>query len=484
MNSASPLTQEIYHHINGLKHINIVDGTGFSAIFVVNTPIFDNSGVAHGVEHMVFRRSVAFPKSETLFQLSSLTDAKINASTLADTTYFHCQSQSAETFILAINYLLNGLFNPIFDTEDMHCEIHNGNNKGVIYRELIGIEQATHQGAKSPRNNIQDDFCYGGVSTSIGDLTLTDLKMFHQRYYQATNITLVTANADIEQISNLVGLLPKKQSSKQKKIALDKHKNPSQQHASKEFQQTKYSEAINKLIHVYHLWLQQPHLQKVVNYRDIKSADKPLTSNSDALPVISKGDLIVPLVILSDRLIKGAVNDKSINIAIKTSSNIQLLPQILSKLCQQAKRQLSINELNAHKNQTYVTDERNTLWLTNIEANEYILANIASYIISAYPKFLTPRCHGLCYAIQALTIENSAYLAIFSVFDIYPNTRLKNILFCLESLSEDSHFISMSLALAKIKYCQTYQVNNSQVVNITPTDISAYLQTLSNRSHL
>ena len=218
--------------------------------------------------------------------------------------------------------------------------------------------------------------------------------------------------------------------------------------------------------------------------RDIKSADKPLTSNSDALPVISKGDLIVPLVILSDRLIKGAVNDKSINIAIKTSSNIQLLPQILSKLCQQAKRQLSINELNAHKNQTYVIDERNTLWLTNIEANEYILANIASYIISAYPKFLTPRCQGFCYAIQALTIENSAYLAIFSVFDIYPNTRLKNILFCLESLSEDSHFISMSLALAKIKYCQTYQVNNSQVVNITPTDISAYLQTLSNRSHL
>ena len=484
MNSASPLTQDIYIHINGLRHINIVDDTSFSAVFVVNTPIFDNSGVAHGVEHMVFRRSVAFPKPETLFQLTSLTDAKINASTLTDTTYFHCESQNADTFILAINYLLNGLFNPIFDTQDMHCEIHDGNNKGVIYRELIGIEHATNLGAKSHANNTQDDFCYGGISTSIGDLTVTDLKMFHQRFYQATNITLVTANADMEQISNLVELLPKKKLSKQKKVALYKHKNSSQQHASLEFQQTKYSEAINKLIHVYHLWLQQPHLQKVANYRDIKSADKPLTSNPDTLPVISQSDLIVPLVILSDRLTKGAVDGKPINVAIKSSSKIQLLPQIFSKLCQQAKRQLSINELNVHKNDIFVTDERNTLWLTNIEATEHILANIASYIINAYPKFLTPRCQGFCYATQALTIEDSAYLAIFSAFDIYPTTRLKNVLFCLESLSEDSHFISMSLALAKIKYCQRYQSNNSQIVNITPTDISAYLQMLSRRSLL
>ena len=81
MNSASPLTQDIYIHINGLRHINIVDDTSFSAVFVVNTPIFDNSGVAHGVEHMVFRRSVAFPKPETLFQLTSLSGTPPSART-------------------------------------------------------------------------------------------------------------------------------------------------------------------------------------------------------------------------------------------------------------------------------------------------------------------------------------------------------------------------------------------------------------------
>ena len=133
------MTEDIYCHENGLQHINLIDDEGFSALFVVNTPIFDNSGVAHGVEHMVFRRSTAFPQAETLFQLTSLTDAKINASTCANKTYFHCQSQCSYTFMLAIKYLLNGLFAPRFDAEDLRCEIYGGDNKGVIYQELIGI---------------------------------------------------------------------------------------------------------------------------------------------------------------------------------------------------------------------------------------------------------------------------------------------------------------------------------------------------------
>lgn len=148
------MTEDIYRHKNGLKHINITNSDGFNALFVVNTPIFDNSGVAHAVEHMVFRGSIAFPKPETLFQLTSLTDAKINASTFAHTTYYHCQSQCTHTFMLAINYLLNGLFNPIFDADDLLCEIHDGKDKGVIYQELIASEQADQKVQKKTINII------------------------------------------------------------------------------------------------------------------------------------------------------------------------------------------------------------------------------------------------------------------------------------------------------------------------------------------
>ena len=496
------MTEDIYRHQNGLKHINMVNSDGFSALFVVNTPIFDNSGVAHAVEHMVFRRSTAFPKPETLFQLTSLTDAKINASTFADTTYFHCQSQCSHTFILAINYLLNGLFNPIFDTEDLHCEIHDGNDKGVIYQELIGSEQADQQ---STKENDKNNFCYGGISASIGDLSLNDLTVFHQSFYQACNITLVTANADIEQISHLISLLPKQPNqsnqSKQIKVALDKYRKQSQEnlqkstqkHKSNEHHQKKYSQAINQLITLYHLWLQDPYHQEIDDYREIKSANKSLVTNAETLPVLSRSNLIPSLVNLSYKLVKEANKDQAIgidikDIGIKQSASTRLLPNLFTQLCQQAKNNLTNHKLTSneltmnkalfHRNQACASDQRSALWLTDIGATEEKLANITSYIISAYPRFLAPRCQGLCYATQALTIENSAYLVIYTAFDVSPETRLKEVPLCLLRLSQDDSFISTSLVLAKIKYCKVYQVSNREVMNITSTDISAYLQML------
>lgn len=482
------MTEDIYRHKNGLKHINITNSDGFNALFVVNTPIFDNSGVAHAVEHMVFRGSIAFPKPETLFQLTSLTDAKINASTFAHTTYYHCQSQCTHTFMLAINYLLNGLFNPIFDADDLLCEIHDGKDKGVIYQELIASEQADQ---KSTEENDKHNFYYGGISTSIGDLSLTDLTSFHLRFYHTNNITLVTANADIEQIAALISVLPKQSEPVNK--AVDKYKKQSQddvesnmqEHVKKnennEHNKKKYSQAINKLIFTYHLWLQDPYYQEIDDYRDIEIANKPLVTNTDILPVPPRSNLIPPLVTLSNKLIKEAINDHTINTGIKHLSNKTFLPNLFTKLCQQAKKQLNSNELNHHKNQAYASDQRNALWLTDIDDTEQKLANITSYIISAYPRFLAPRCQGLCYATQALTIENSAYLAIYSAFDVNPNTRLKEVPLCLLRLSQDNSFISMSLALAKIKYCQAYRINNNQIMNITSTDISSYLQALANR---
>tara|TARA_R110001592_G_scaffold7678_4_gene42582 strand:- start:7564 stop:9024 length:1461 start_codon:yes stop_codon:yes gene_type:complete len=482
------MTEDIYRHQNGLKHINIINSEDFSALFVVNTPIFDNSGVAHGVEHMVFRRSTAFPHPETLFQLTSLTDAKINASTCTDTTYFHCQSQCSHTFMLAINYLLNGLFNPIFDTEDLHCEIHDGNDKGVIYQELIGSEQEDRKSTKEKDKNY---FCYGGISASIGDLSLNDLTAFHQRFYQASNITLVTANADIEQIANLIALLPKQdRQSKQIKIALDKNSKNKQDGDSKRYQQKKYSQEINKLITVYHLWLQDPYHQEIDDYKEIACTNKVLEIHQNTLSVLPQSNLISPLIILLEQRIKEAsivqVNNMDIESkGVKQSVNTIRLPSLFTALYQKAKKQLTYNELSVYLSHAYVCDQSNVLWIAQVSDAEKKLATITSYIISAYPRFLAPRCQGLCYATHALTIENSAYLAIYSAFDVSPETRLKEVLLCLLKLSQDDTFINTSLALAKIKYCLVYQVNNNQVnnnqvMNITSTDISAYLQMLIN----
>lgn len=514
----------MYRHENGLKHINIINNEGFSALFVVNTPIFDNSGVAHGVEHGVFRCSSSFPQPETLFQLTSLTDAKINASTFADSTYFHCQSQCADTFNLAIEYLLNGLFLPIFDKEYLSCEVYDGQSKdkakGVIYRELIGIEQASKANAKSDEsdnsenseeNDTKEEFNYGGVSSTIGELTLKELTAFHQRFYQASNMTLVTANADIEKVSRLISLLPvsaireknsqaeslKNQSITQMKNATDINDNETERH------QTKYSPAINTLINAYYLTLQTPNYLHVDNYTSLDNV--ALETMAKAKPKADNAGVIAPLVSLSDKYLEAANNEQRIDISNKAKANTKtasqtLLPKLFNTLCLEAKERFELNDVpgkNLNRNAlcadelsqskdkikkleaVSVCNQHNALWLTKISSAEHAIANIASYIVSAYPAFLARRCQGLCYATQALTIENSTYFAVYSAFDVAPDEQLNTITPCLLALGEDKGFIRASLALAKRKYCRVYQVNSSNINDISQKDISGYLQRIA-----
>ena len=553
MSVAAPLIDNMYRHENGLKHINIVNNEGFSALFVVNTPIIDDSGVAHGVEHGVFRRSLAFENPETLFQLTALTDAKINASTFADTTYFHCQSPCEYTFNLAIEYLLNGLFSPVFDEEYLNGEVYDGKVKGVIYRELIGIEhtksnnEIKEKKEISETSEIEGEFNYGGVSSTIGDLTLKEIRAFHQRFYQASNITLVTANADIENISTLISRLSVQVSQAQTSQAQNNQNHSLKNKANVEIKKTsknrgdnneteryqaKYSPAINTLINAYYLTLNTPNDLHFEQYKsvenetltvDIKGQVKAesklnlkLKPKSKIIQIekaaqTAKAGVIAPLVSLADK-ISDAVNaeqtfDTSAEISVgssadtspvkrsKAESASQPLPKLFTSLCLKAKQQFVLNH-SANKNLTSkelsqnehqkshtkavsVYDQHNALWLIKISKKEQAIANITSYILSAYPAFIARRCEGFCYAIQALTIEDSAYLAIYSAFDVAPVEQINTISPCLLTLSEDMAFISQSLALAKIKYGRVHQVTNRNVADLSPENIVGYLQRIA-----
>ena len=544
MSVAAPLIDNMYRHENGLKHINIVNNEGYSALFVVNTPIFDNSGVAHGVEHGVFRRSLAFENPETLFQLTALTDAKVNASTFADTTYFHCQSQCESTYNLVVEYLLNGLFSPVFDEKFLNGEVFDGKAKGVIYRELIGIEHTKSNSEKKETSQIEHDFNYGGVSNTIGDLTLKEIRAFHQRFYQASNITLVTANADIENISALISRLSVPVSQAQTSRAQTSRAQNNQSHSLKnqanaeikktsnncgnnnkaERYQAKYSPAINTLINAYYLTLNTPNDLRFEQYKsvgvetltfDIKGqtkAESKLKPRSKIIQIekadqTAKAWVIAPLVSLADK-ISEAVNaeqtfDTSAEISVNTSpvkenkaeSASQPLPKLFSSLCLEAKQQFLLNdsainnkssrELNQkereknHSEAVSVYDLHNALWLIKISKKEQAIANVTSYILSAYPAFIARRYEGFCYATQALTIEDSAYFAIYSAFDVAPAKQLNTISSCLLTLSEEKPFISQSLMLAKIKYGRVHQVNSSNVADLSPEDIVSYLHRIA-----
>jgi len=476
------LTENIYRHTNGLKHINVVNNEDFSALFVVNTPVVDNSGVAHAVEHMAFRRSDAFPKAETLFQITSLTDVKINASTFANTTYFHCQSHCYDTFLLAITYLIHGLFTPNFNNDDLRQEVHNGDKNGVIYRELLGSENIQNSNNEKKEKS---EFSYGGLSESIGKLSLSDIKNFHQRYYQASNITLITANADVDTVSDLLLLLPQQNKhTKKEKTPLNNNKVNLQYCENNEQHLKKYSPAIKKLITIYQLWLQDPYYQEIDDFLAVESsaesnhtskASKAMSTNTEICQSNTNNQLIAPLVNLAHLLTKQNTVKKTENKGIKAAVNSVNLPSLFTKLYQQATKQLVYNKNKGYPAFATSHDQHNALWVTEVNFAEQALASITSYIISAYPLFLARRCQGHCYAAQALAVENSTYLVIYSAFDVNPVAQLQDVTQIFISLSQDSYFIQQSLLLAKIKYCKASKININELEHITTTDVVAYL---------
>jgi Zn-dependent M16 (insulinase) family peptidase len=481
------LTENIYRHTNGLKHINVINDEDFSALFVVNTPVFDNSGVAHAVEHMVFRRSDAFPKAETLFQITSLTDVKINASTFANTTYFHCQSHCYDTFLLAITYLIHGLFTPNFNNDDLRQEVHNGDKNGVIYRELLGSENIQNSNNEKKEKS---EFSYGGLSESIGKLSLSDIKNFHQRYYQASNITLITANADVDTVSDLLLLLPQQNKhTKKEKTPLNNNKVNLQYCENNEQHLKKYSPAIKKLITIYQLWLQDPYYQEIDDFQTVENSSesesipKVIEINNETYQSKINDHLIAPLVNLSHLLTEQSKVNQPENEGIKTPINLVIMPSLFTKLYQQATKQLVKNKKKCHSPFISSHDQHNALWLTEVSGAEQALASITSYILSAYPLFLARRCQGHCYATQALTVEKSTYLVIYSAFDVNPVVQLQSITQNFISLSQDPRFIQQSLLMAKIKYSKTQQVNMKELKHITANDVIAYLQALSTHPH-
>ena len=473
-------------HENGLKHLNMTNDGAYCALFVVNTPVTDNSGVAHGVEHFVFRRSLAFTQPESLFQITALTDVKMNASTLENLTYFHCQSQCQQTFIVALNYLLNGILHPDFHPDDLQYEIHDGGQCGVIYRELLGIEtlqehaiqqadKGKNQQDKLKKEQQKGSVQYGGDRRLIDQLTTNDLGRFHQQFYQAKDITLVTANTDFLQVSELIAALPESGKPQLSTLVQKpvKHQTISQTPTKKQQpsnishgnndkknkQQTKYSAEINHLIEVYQQWFSRQQSQSIVKNKHIDTnisgveritaSSKNSSTQTKKVDQVSPSNVIKPLTELSTQL-QNLYNPID-TLCSNTPVAQYKLPVLFNDLYQKAQEQLIDNKA------IYVTDEQNGLFLAMVNTlflNDRVLSNdiaaqaqshIASHIISAYPTFLAPRCQGHCYLIQAFVIEQDKYLAIYSAFDVNAKKRSETIKGSLLQLSQDLAFINESI---------------------------------------
>lgn len=151
--------------------------------------------MSHLAEHMSFRRSHQYPAAHELFTANTLLPVTINATTLAEYTFFFASSEKANVLLDAVNYLYCGLLNRDYGTDEVILE-----RDGVIFNELAMLEAnsdyALNAAIRLTDTNKNAYQHAGGFIQTIGSNSIQALQDYKRQWYQPSNITtLVYSNS-------------------------------------------------------------------------------------------------------------------------------------------------------------------------------------------------------------------------------------------------------------------------------------------------
>ena len=166
-----------------------------SVVFALKTPAVGHTGLSHLAEHMSFRRSHQYPAAHELFTANTLLPVTINATTLAEYTFFFASSEKANVLLDTVNYLYCGLLNRDYGTDEVILE-----RDGVIFNELAMLEAnsdyALNAAIRLTDTNKNAYQHAGGFTQTIGSNSIQALQDYKRQWYQPSNITtLVYSNS-------------------------------------------------------------------------------------------------------------------------------------------------------------------------------------------------------------------------------------------------------------------------------------------------
>ena len=176
--------------MTGLKvTTQLTRSSDYTAVFVIPTPAFDDSGLSHLVEHMVFRGCDKYPASHELYIINSLLPASINASTQNGFTVYFATSTDKQVFNALIDYLYHCLQQREYVESELILE-----RDGVITNELALLAQnaelaelfAIWRGDHSEQRYPNA----GGYLDTIKTNTLSALIAYKANFYHESNISL------------------------------------------------------------------------------------------------------------------------------------------------------------------------------------------------------------------------------------------------------------------------------------------------------
>ena len=168
------------------------------------TPVTDDTGVPHIIEHTVLCGSDDFPVKEPFMELvKGSLNTFLNAMTYPDKTVYPVASYNNKDFNNLMHVYMDAVFHPniykeenIFKQEGWHYELENKDDNitinGVVYNEMKGVFSSVDGlGARVSLQSLFPDNGYsnesGGDPDFIPELTYEQYLDFHRKYYHPSN---------------------------------------------------------------------------------------------------------------------------------------------------------------------------------------------------------------------------------------------------------------------------------------------------------
>jgi hypothetical protein len=187
-------TNAKYFHISNSDNENTF-GVAFKTV------PFDDTGVAHILEHTALCGSAKYPVRDPFFAMIRRSmKSFMNAFTASDWTMYPFATQNLKDYYNLMDVYLDAAFFPnlselSFKQEGHRLEFDESGNlvfKGVVYNEMKGAMSSPSQVmGRGLMNALYPTTTYhfnsGGDPEKIPELTYDAFKAFHQRYYHPSN---------------------------------------------------------------------------------------------------------------------------------------------------------------------------------------------------------------------------------------------------------------------------------------------------------
>jgi Zn-dependent M16 (insulinase) family peptidase len=188
-----------------LLHLHNDDPNNLFCI-AFRTPVSDNTGVPHILEHSVLAGSRKFPLKDPFKELlKGSLQTFLNALTYPDKTIYPVSSQVPSDFFNCVDVYCDAVFHPLltretFAQEGWHFDIADPagpvNIKGIVYNEMKGVfsDFRSHVARRTVSQLLPDttySFESGGEPEHIPELTWEAFRAFHQRYYHPSNSFII-----------------------------------------------------------------------------------------------------------------------------------------------------------------------------------------------------------------------------------------------------------------------------------------------------